>query len=84
LEQILGVNPKTLANASLKDVMDCIRSAGLYRNKALRIIEVSRIILEKYGCTLSAILEKNLNQARNELMELPGVGSKTADVFLLF
>ena len=84
LDRLVGVKPETLANASLNDVIECIKSAGLYRNKAPRIIEVSRIILEKYGGHLSRIFEKNMNQAREELMELPGVGFKTADVLLLF
>jgi len=84
LDRKIGVNPETLASASIDDVMDSIRSAGLQRNKAPRIIELARIVLEKYRGDLSSLLKKNYDEAREELMTLPGVGMKTADVFLLF
>ena len=84
LDRRIGVNPEALARASINDVMVSIRSAGLYRNKAPRIIELSRIVLEKYGGNLSSLLKKNYDEAREELMALPSVGMKTADVFLLF
>jgi endonuclease-3 len=84
LDRRIGVNPQMLASARLDDVMDSIRSAGLYRNKAPRIIELARIVLEKYCGDLSSLLKKNYGEAREELMTLPGVGMKTADVFLLF
>lgn len=51
-----------------------IRSCGLYRNKARNIIAASRMIEEKHGGRLPA--------DRETLMELPGVGRKTANVVL--
>ncbi|OGD46487.1 hypothetical protein A3K70_02950 [Candidatus Bathyarchaeota archaeon RBG_16_48_13] len=84
LDKRIGVSPEALASASIDDVMDSIRSAGLYRNKAPRIVELARIVLEKYCGDLSSLLKKNYDEAKEELMTLPSVGMKTADVFLLF
>jgi len=51
-----------------------IKSIGLYRNKSKFIVETSKIIMEEYGGEVPAI--------REELMKLPGVGRKTANVIL--
>jgi endonuclease-3 len=78
------ITPKMLSKARVNDVIHCIRSAGLYRSKAPRIIEVSRIISEQYGGRLSSILELPYDQAKEKLTTLPGVGPKTADILLAF
>jgi endonuclease-3 len=78
------INPRTLAKASVSDVILCIRQAGLYRSKAPRIIEASRLIEERYGGRLGIVLDQPYQQAKAELMTLPGVGPKTADILLAF
>lgn len=67
---------ESLANASIKKIEKLIKPVGFYRIKARRIKEVSRIILEKY----SGIVPRD----REELLRLPGVGDKTADIVLSF
>jgi endonuclease-3 len=57
---------------------------GLYKGKAQTIQTVSRIILEKFQGNLKFVSSLPLEQAREMLMEMPGVGPKTADVVLLF
>lgn len=76
--------PETLANAKLSEIETCLKVAGLYRNKAKMIHLASKIILEKYQGDLGRILSLPLEQAREQLLQLPGVGPKTADVVLLF
>ncbi|MEM2092825.1 MAG: endonuclease III [Candidatus Bathyarchaeia archaeon] len=78
------ITPEALANADVREIEECLKSAGLYRNKARVIKEISRIILEKYNGSLNPIIKKPLEESRKTLMELPGVGPKTADVILLF
>jgi endonuclease-3 len=51
-----------------------IKSVGLYRTKARHIIELCRILLDRFG--------GEVPRTREELMELPGVGRKTANVVL--
>ncbi len=69
-------NDKALANAKLKDVEKIIKSIGFYHIKAKRIIEVSKIINSKYKGKVPDNLEK--------LVELPGVGRKTANCVLVY
>jgi endonuclease-3 len=62
------------ANASLPDLEQDLRSIGLYRNKAKNIQACCRTLLEKHGGKVPASME--------ELVQLGGVGRKTANVVL--
>lgn len=83
LRERFNVSPEVLAAAPIEELEECLRPAGLYRVKAKRIKEISTLLLAREG-GLEAILEKPLDEARKELMSLPGVGWKTADVVLSF
>jgi len=65
----------TLANAKLDDVKEIIKSCSFYNNKAKNIIEMAKIVKEKYNSKIPHI--------HKELIKLPGVGNKTANVFLI-
>jgi endonuclease-3 len=78
------IDPETLAKAYVEQLEASLKVAGLYRNKAKTIKKVSRIVVEKYHSDLKQVLSKPVDEARRELMLLPGVGPKTADVVLLF
>jgi endonuclease-3 len=78
------ITPEALANAKQAEIEECLRVAGLYKNKAKTIKHVSKTLLEKYGGNLKPILSLPIEQARKTLMQFSGVGPKTADVVLLF
>ena len=84
LSKQFQITPEALANAKIDAIEQCLKPAGLYRNKAKTIKQVSAIILEKFGGTLTSILSLPLEKARSTLLLLPGVGPKTADVVSLF
>jgi endonuclease-3 len=65
-----------LAAAEVEEIARLIRPANYYNTKALRIKEISKIILEKHS--------GNTPDTMVELMELPGVGRKTAACVLLY
>lgn len=65
-----------VADAPIEDIERLVKSAGFFRVKANRIKEVSHIILDYYG----GIVPNNMK----ELLELPGVGRKTANCVLVF
>lgn len=65
-----------LAVAKVPEVEKLIKSTGFYRVKARRIIEVASIIDSKYAGRVPQTLEK--------LVELPGVGRKTANCVLVY
>ncbi len=51
-----------------------IKSCGFYKNKSKNILATCRILVEKHG--------GEVPKQREELMELPGVGRKTANVVM--
>ncbi|MBS7606703.1 endonuclease III [Candidatus Bathyarchaeota archaeon] len=84
LSSKMPITPKSLAEAENRDIEEALRVAGLYKNKTLVIKSVARIILEDFGGRLDFIYSTPLNEAREKLLSLPGVGPKTADILLLF
>ena len=69
-------SPEMLASAPVEEIANLIRPANYYNTKAARIKEISRIILEKYT--------GNTPDTVNELMQLPGVGRKTAACVMVY
>jgi endonuclease III len=64
--------PEDYLAVPLEELQNDIRSIGLFRNKAKNIQKLSAMILEKYG--------GQVPNDRDELINLPGVGRKTANV----
>lgn len=65
---------KDLANADLAEVSDLIKRVNYYKTKAKHIIATSRIITDKY--------DEKIPMDFTTLLSFPGVGNKTANVFL--
>lgn len=73
------------AEASVKDIADCIRVAGLGDTKAARMKEILATIREKFGeYSIKSMENWDTEEARSFLISLPGVGAKTAGVVLVF
>lgn len=64
--------PEDYLVVSLEELEQDIRRIGLFRNKAKNIQQLCRMILEKYAGEIPELHE--------QLVELPGVGRKTANV----
>jgi endonuclease-3 len=82
LDQQVGVNALTLSRTRPREIAKAIHAAGLHKQKARGLKQLSRIIVEHYSANLDGILNHPLDQARTLLQELPQVGPKTADVLL--
>jgi endonuclease-3 len=67
-------NVEKMATAPLAEIEELIRSTGFYKNKARNISNCCRILVEHYG--------GNIPQTLDELVQLAGVGRKTANVVL--
>jgi len=63
-----------LAKANLTDLENIVRSTGFYKNKAKNIKGACQLIVSKFGGEVPQVME--------ELLELPGVARKTANVVL--
>ncbi len=62
------------AQADLEDLEEEIRSVGFYRNKARAIKGMAQVLVEDHGGEVPRTME--------DLVQLPGVGRKTANVVL--
>ncbi|HJR46814.1 MAG TPA: endonuclease III [Nitrososphaeraceae archaeon] len=69
-------NAKELAEGNMEEVKQIIHSIGFYNVKAKRVIEVSQLIVKKFNGKVPNCIEK--------LLELPGVGRKTANCVLVY
>lgn len=67
-------NPKSLAEADIKDLENILKTIGMYRTKAKNISALSKMLIDEY--------EGNVPGNYDELIKLPGVGRKTANVVL--
>ena len=67
--------PEDFANMDLELLENLIHSCGFYKNKAKNIKATSNILVNEYNSTVPNTME--------ELLTLPGVGRKTANVVML-
>ncbi len=66
--------PEDYAKADLTELEQDVRSTGFYHNKAKNIQNTSQILVQKYHSQVPRTME--------ELLELPGVARKTANIVL--
>ena len=67
-------DPESLASADPDDVMEVIRTIGLYRNKSKNIVRLAGKLVSDFGGKVPDDFDS--------LITLPGVGRKTANVVL--
>jgi endonuclease-3 len=65
---------ESMAAADIADVERYIHSCGFYRQKAKDIVLACQMLIEKYNSKVPGTME--------ELLKLPGVGRKTANLLL--
>jgi len=66
--------PEDYANADIKVLEQDIRSTGFYHNKARNLQKCCRLLVEKFNSQVPRTME--------QLLELPGVARKTANIVL--
>jgi endonuclease III len=66
--------PRVMAAASLPELEDIVRTTGFFRNKSKSIKGAGRAVVEEFGGTVPQTME--------ELLRIPGVARKTANVVL--
>lgn len=66
--------PQKMLELGEEGLIEYIKSIGLYKNKAKNVIALSKILIEKFN--------SEIPKTREDLMSLPGVGRKTANVIL--
>jgi len=67
--------PRTMAKLSAAEIQELIYPVSFYRNKAVHIVETCHQIMRRFGGVVPRTME--------ELLTLPGVGRKTANLVLI-
>ncbi len=67
-------NMEELSKARLEDLEEVIRSTGIYKNKAKNILATANLLIKDFN--------SKVPQNMNDLLRLPGVARKTANVVL--
>ena len=70
----LADNPSKMANIEVNELAHAIYPVGFYQNKAEQIVELSRLLVEKYNSIVPSKID--------ELTKFKGVGRKTANLVL--
>ena len=65
---------EAMAEANLSEIEEIIKPCGLYKMKAKNIKDASEILIKEYG--------GELHQKMEELLKLPGVGRKIANLLI--
>ncbi len=68
-------NIKSLSYADIEDIKELIKSCNFFNNKAKNLVAMAKMVQENYNGTIP--------REYKELIKLPGVGNKTANVFLI-
>jgi endonuclease-3 len=68
--------PQDIALADIDEIKKIIHSIGFYNVKAVRIKQVSQMLVSKFGGQVPCEID--------QLLELPGVGRKTANCVLVY
>lgn len=66
--------PEAIVDLGVEGLKEYIKTIGLFNNKAINVVKLSQILLDKHG--------GEVPEDREALEALPGVGRKTANVVL--
>lgn len=72
----LADDPEEISNLSINKIQKAIGVSGFYNTKSFRIREICKILVRGFG--------GEVPQTRKELMDLPGIGPKCADIVLMY
>jgi len=72
----LAQTPQDMLKLSQEEIIEAIRPAGLFQAKSKNILATSKMLLEEFGGVVP--------DTHKELMRLPGVGKKSADIVTRF
>ncbi len=71
----LADTPQKMAEGSVEEILECIKTCGLANSKAKNIKRLSEMLIEEY--------DREVPQSFEEMENLPGVGHKTASVVMI-
>jgi len=78
------LNPKKLKEIDEKKLSILIKPAGYYNQKAKKIKEFVKFLMENYGGKMEKMKGANPVELREKLLSIKGIGRESADSILLY
>ena len=78
------VDIKKIREFDLKNLQELIRPSGFFNQKAKRLKEFASYLESNYNGNLNDFFNKNINDVREELLTINGIGHETADSIILY
>ncbi|MEM2936829.1 MAG: endonuclease III domain-containing protein, partial [Candidatus Bathyarchaeia archaeon] len=78
------ISIEKLASIPLHSLANLIRPSGYFNQKAVKIKNLVRFIIEDYGGDIRRMFEEDKEKLREELLGIKGIGPETADSIMLY
>jgi len=78
------IDVKKIAKTDMINLKKLIRPSGFFNQKAERLKNLSMYLKDNYYCDLDKFFDNDIQNIRNELLSINGVGPETADSILLY
>jgi endonuclease-3 related protein len=78
------ISIEKLALISIPALADLIRPSGYFNQKAMKVKNFIRFLMENYDGDLQKMLEEDTANLREKLLDVRGIGPETADSILLY
>ena len=78
------IDAEKIMKTENKRLAEIIKSSGYYNQKAKKIKNFCRFLLEKRNGSLKKLFKKNISKLREELLSVNGIGHETADSIILY
>jgi endonuclease-3 related protein len=78
------LSPRKLYALTERQLAELIRPSGYYNVKARRLRAFLSLLCEKYGASLKRMFRLPLEELRQELLSVNGIGEETADSIILY
>lgn len=78
------LDARRLVEVDADELESLLQPAGYFRVKAKRLLNLMRLLVDRYDGSLDAMFETPLGQLRDELLAVNGIGPETADSILLY
>jgi endonuclease-3 len=82
LVKTIDITPEVLSKSNQGKIAKALKPGGLQNLKAKRLINLGKTVMERWNGDMSWIYKVAKDELRKSLMEINGVGDKTADVML--
>ena len=76
--------PGHIIDSQKEELERLITPSGCFRQKALKLRRFSSFLMEEYGGEMAGMSVEPVDEVRNKLMTVEGIGNETADAILLY